>query len=75
MEIFFEINSTWILLFSVEYYIIKLDIIEYYLWPNSTAVKLCKQKSECVDVKKNQSLLYIWVRIIWLKAYQILTCY
>ena len=36
----------WItkILFLVEHYTIKMDIIRYYLFPNSTALKLCNQK-------------------------------
>ena len=40
-------------LFLVEHYIIKMDIIRYYLLPNSTALKLCnRKKNEYIPVQK-----------------------
>ena len=39
---FLKSKNTWILLFLVEHYPIKTNIIRYYLLPNSTALKLTK---------------------------------
>ena len=44
--IFFWSKDTGILLFLVESYKIKMDIIKYYLSPNPTALTLCNQKQK-----------------------------
>ena len=52
-KIFFFLHKyTKVLLFLVEHYTIKIDIIKYYLLPMSTTLKLCSQKYEHLVVKK-----------------------
>ena len=41
-----------ILLFPVEHYTIKMDIIRFCLLPESTVLKICYKKYEYVSVKK-----------------------
>ena len=45
-------KNTRILSFSMEYFITKIDIIRYYLLPNSTALKFINQEYEYLTVPK-----------------------
>ena len=41
-----------LVLFQMENYSIKMDIVRYYLLPNSTVLRLCNEKDEYVTVQK-----------------------
>ena len=44
-----------------------MDIIRYYLWPNSTALKLSKQKYKYVAVKKISTTpfcIYVYIEML-----------
>ena len=56
--IFFNGKDSWIYLFVVENNAIITVIIRHYLWPNSTAFKLCYQKYEYVVIRKFEYSFY-----------------
>ena len=60
MAIFFETKNTRILIFLVEQYTTKTDIIRYYLLPNSIILNICNQINEYVAFK-NKYILYIYL--------------
>ena len=46
----------------MEYYIIKMDIIKYYLLPNSTALQLYNQKYRYAEAQKISTFhIYIYL--------------
>ena len=45
-----DISMTWS--FITKHYVIKMDIIRYYLLPKSTVLKFCNQKYEYVGIQK-----------------------